>query len=78
MTTRTATLGIAPQFGLPRLPPAGPAQRLAGLAAAMLGKLRERDIHRRCLVQLDPHLLKDIGLTTRDQLRETSKPIWRA
>jgi uncharacterized protein YjiS (DUF1127 family) len=66
-----------PTFGLPRAQRPGPARRLAALAAAMVGAWQERDRHRRCLAQLDPHLLRDVGLTTRDQLREVEKPIWR-
>ncbi|MGE0723379.1 MAG: DUF1127 domain-containing protein [Alphaproteobacteria bacterium] len=77
MTTRIATFD-APTFGLPSPRPIAPARRLAALAAAMIGAWQARDQHRRCMAQLDSHLLQDIGLTTRDQLREVEKPLWRA
>lgn len=38
----------------------------------------DRTLHRRELMNLDDHLLKDIGLTRWDVLREYEKPFWKA
>jgi uncharacterized protein YjiS (DUF1127 family) len=37
----------------------------------------ERRRERRALLELDDALLKDIGLSRADALREASKPFWR-
>jgi uncharacterized protein YjiS (DUF1127 family) len=37
----------------------------------------ERGRSRRALVELNDHMLKDIGITRLDALREASKPFWR-
>ena len=37
----------------------------------------ERARTRRELVELPPHLLKDIGLTEADRFVESNKPFWR-
>jgi len=38
---------------------------------------QERAAQRWALQQLDDHLLKDIGVSRADALREASKPFWR-
>jgi uncharacterized protein YjiS (DUF1127 family) len=48
-------------------------RRLAGLAA----RARDRQRDRILLARLDPHLLRDIGLTDADVRRECAKPFWR-
>lgn len=53
---------------------------MAGLIRDALGWVRElveRARQRRQLAELDARLLKDIGLTESDVLRETAKPIWK-
>ncbi|EEW25548.1 DUF1127 domain-containing protein [Rhodobacter ferrooxidans] len=45
-------------------------QRLARFWAA-------RQDSRRALAQLDPHLLRDIGLSAQDAGMESEKPFWR-
>lgn len=65
-------------------PTRGDAQRRSlrrpgSFAVRMLDRVflwmeRAQDRHR--LEQLDPHLLKDIGLTRADVAREASKPFW--
>lgn len=50
-----------------------PARRglLRGLLSAVaLGRQRAR------LAHLDPHLLRDIGLTPEEALAEASRPVW--
>ena len=41
----------------------------------LLGALRRE---RRALGDLDPHLLKDIGLTAHEARREARRPVWDA
>ena len=43
----------------------------------LLETWRERTRQRRALLALDAHLLKDIGLSQADALREGSKPFWK-
>ena len=45
-----------------------------GLLQVWLARYRQR----RQLARLDTHLLKDIGLSRTDALREVHKPFWRA
>ncbi|BBK31197.1 uncharacterized protein DUF1127 [Stella humosa] len=54
------------------------AQKISRSVSRLFHTWQARSMHRRCMAQLDAHLLMDIGLTTRDQLRETEKPMWRA
>jgi uncharacterized protein YjiS (DUF1127 family) len=60
------------------LPPRrGPSMLLHD--AVNLIRLWRRRVHeRRQLVQLDLHLLRDIGVTLSDAQREAAKPFWRA
>ncbi|MCG7601242.1 DUF1127 domain-containing protein [Halomonas sp. McH1-25] len=53
--------------------------RLARLSRFMarFGLYRQRHYSRRCLLTLDDRLLKDIGLSRTDALREGSKPFWK-
>jgi len=44
---------------------------------ALLLRAEERWRQRRHLVELDEHLLADIGLTPKDVCRECRKPFWR-
>ncbi|WP_374642336.1 DUF1127 domain-containing protein [Tabrizicola sp.] len=44
---------------------------LAALAAAL-----KADRSRKALARLDPHLLRDIGLTREEALAETARPLW--
>ena len=32
--------------------------------------------HRQALIRLDPHLLRDIGLTREEALAEATRPLW--
>jgi len=48
--------------------------------AAVLARLAawaQRHRQRRALARLDPDLLRDVGLTRTDALRESGKPFWR-
>lgn len=45
---------------------------LAALAAALAAH-RSRN----ALARLDPHLLRDIGLTREEALAETARPLWK-
>lgn len=53
--------------------------RLARLSRFMarFDTYRQRHSTRRCLMALDDRLLKDIGLSRADALREGSKPFWK-
>lgn len=48
---------------------------LRGLAGAVAGRFA-RARQRRLLLGLDDHLLRDIGVTRADALREAGKPFW--
>jgi hypothetical protein len=45
---------------------------------AWIGGCLDRGSQRRALSELDDHLLRDIGITRLQALREAGKPIWRA
>lgn len=49
------------------------AMKIAGLVARWSHRARSR----RELAALDPHLLRDIGLTREAALKEAEKPFWR-
>lgn len=58
----------------------GPIAVLVALAWACLAHLRlwsGRAAQREALAELDDRLLRDIGLTRREVLRESGKPPWR-
>jgi uncharacterized protein YjiS (DUF1127 family) len=58
-------------------------RRHLGLRAALqraicaVGSWRQRACSRRQLLELDDHMLKDIGLTRSERFLEASKPFWR-
>jgi uncharacterized protein YjiS (DUF1127 family) len=57
-----------------------PASRFASRIAAVLRALigwAERARQRRALLSLDDWMLKDIGLSRADVMREYDKPVWR-
>ncbi len=43
----------------------------------VMAKWSERRRSRKALADLDPHLLKDIGLTPSEAHREATRPFWR-
>jgi uncharacterized protein YjiS (DUF1127 family) len=45
---------------------------------AWIGSCLERNSQRRALSELDDHLLKDIGITRLQALKEAGKPAWHA
>lgn len=47
------------------------------MATEMLQVWRERIRYRHDLEQLDEHILRDIGLTRDEAVREAQKPFWR-
>lgn len=47
-------------------------------AQAALQRMNRRHRARRTLLELDDHMLDDIGIRREDALREGSKPFWRA
>ena len=55
----------------------GPGEWVSRMAQAVT-LWRERARDRRTLVELDEHILRDIGLTRTDVLSEAQKPFWRA
>lgn len=57
------------------------AQRLRDGAIHLFDAPRrwhERWQQRRTLLQMDDHLLRDIGITCEDVAREVAKPFWQA
>jgi uncharacterized protein YjiS (DUF1127 family) len=46
-------------------------------AMCVVGSWRQRACSRRRLLELDDHMLKDIGLTRSERFLEVSKPFWR-
>ena len=54
-----------------------PATAAALRVVGILAKWEERRRTRRGLGRLDPHLLKDVGLTPHDVAREMTRPMWR-
>lgn len=76
-----ASLDIRSSGGPMGVPGGGFVQRLVGLPFAALEALlvwQERVSERRHLLELDGHLLKDMGLSRADAEREASVPFWRA
>jgi uncharacterized protein YjiS (DUF1127 family) len=56
------------------------ALALFAAPAALLGIamwLRDRQLQRKALLDLDDHLLADVGLTRHEAAREGRKPFWR-
>ncbi len=62
---------------------AGTRRRRSALQSLLLAPFatllawQEREIQRRHLAGLDPHVLKDIGLSQADVDHESGKPFWR-
>jgi uncharacterized protein YjiS (DUF1127 family) len=73
----------SPTFHAPviaKAPPRTLALALFGAPAALLGIamwLRNRQLQRKALLELDDHLLADVGLTRHEAVREGRKPFWR-
>lgn len=42
-----------------------------------IGRCLDRGSQRRALSELDDHLLRDVGLTRLQALKEAGKPVWR-
>jgi uncharacterized protein YjiS (DUF1127 family) len=42
-----------------------------------VGRMRHRQRQRRRLLELEDHMLKDIGISRRQALEEGSKPFWK-
>jgi len=58
-----------------------PRQGLPGVARTLIETLRIwhiRAAERRQLLDMDDHLLADIGLTRADAMAESAKPVWKA
>jgi uncharacterized protein YjiS (DUF1127 family) len=76
--TQTASAARRPSFQL--VPPPGAERRLRQAAFAYLRHTLAlwfaRARQRRDLAELDPHLLKDIGVTPGQAAREAAKPFW--
>ena len=68
MNAKVETGGFAPQ--LPSF------ADTFGAAVQTVRVWRERSRSRRALAELDPHLLKDIGLSSYDARVESIKPFW--
>lgn len=56
---------------------AGSFLRALGAAVDQLYLWQERAAQRAHLVALDDHLLKDLGLSRGEAVREAAKPFWR-
>jgi uncharacterized protein YjiS (DUF1127 family) len=55
---------------------ATPRRSLWSRALDRLGAMATFARHRKALAKLDPHLLRDIGLTTEEAQAELSRPLW--
>jgi uncharacterized protein YjiS (DUF1127 family) len=60
----------------PASPPSGSAWR-RGLALVALWLLRATQRRQLAEISLDPHMLRDLGLTEHDAAREIRKQFWR-
>jgi len=58
-------------------PPRSGLRRALRALAARAETYASRARQRRELTQLDPHLLRDIGVTAYDAAHEAAKPFWR-
>ena len=70
MTTRTDVMTASP--------PARRARRPWAWLLVWLGAAMDRRDQRLRLATLDPHLLRDIGLTRAEAKAEAERPCWRA
>jgi len=88
MSCGSASCSPTISFTVPALPiPAFTGARTVALAIPSLqfphaaletiARWRARRAGRFALLELDDHLLADIGLTREQMLRETRKPFWR-
>ena len=67
-------------YAMPAAVRRAPQTRLAVLfqqCVALLFRRMERQRQRRKLLELDAHMLSDIGVSRRQALEEGSKPFWR-
>jgi uncharacterized protein YjiS (DUF1127 family) len=76
MTTRTDCLDCPPA-------PAAyaPTRGIGGFLSTLLNRLaewQERAEQRTHLAGMDDRMLKDIGISSVDAVRESSKPFWKA
>ncbi len=53
-------------------------KRAVIMALRVVSVWRERARQRRALASLDDHLLRDVGLSRAEVVREARKPFWRA
>lgn len=67
----------APTLILSNVQPLPPVSRIAIALAQVVLTWDVRRTGRRALKHLDPHLLRDIGLTSQDAAIEAEKPFWR-
>ena len=70
-----------PGAAIPEAPVASLSASLASAfqsAARLLDIWQERMVNRRHLAELDERLLRDIGLSRYDAMREAAKPFWRS
>lgn len=70
----SAELSPAPIRSLATLPP---FSRVLMAIALALATWEERRLSRRALARLDPHMLRDVGLTMQSRADESAKPFWR-
>lgn len=82
MASRTLPTGLAPRSSPRRLPGARffPRRSLAAAAVALVRLLllwQERSNERLRLRELDDHMLKDLGISRSQAVRESEKPFWR-
>lgn len=62
--------------GLPAREAAPPRPGLVSRIADLLWQWRHRAESRRWLAEMEPHHLRDIGLTTGERAAEVRKPFW--
>jgi uncharacterized protein YjiS (DUF1127 family) len=67
-------IGVVPQVG-PSLP--SPRHDRLALWFAALARMYDRHLQRQELAELSDHLLRDIGMSREEALREAREPFWR-
>ena len=78
MTSRADCLDCpTPSLAAPRLTPAGGFGRLVTTALTRFSEWQERAEQRTHLAGMDERMLKDIGVTQVDAVREATKPFWK-
>jgi uncharacterized protein YjiS (DUF1127 family) len=75
MTTNSHCLARPP--AVPAAPRAGRVTRFLGMLFTRIAEWQERAEQRAHLAAMNDRMLKDVGISHVDALREASKPFWK-